>query len=206
MKLLQATLLALSAVTVCTVARPAIAQEAKAKAKAEVSSESPGLFSNFSIRLGGQAAGPLLFQDTPDGTVEDLSVFQVGPRIAFLFGHELKDLHRVGLGFTYDFVAKSETRSLGFVAPHLQYEIGHPLVLQAALGGNIGVGTKGFASNYSGLHTGVALRWSFLDEDRWSPVAVSPGIAARANVVPGDMQYTSVFLGAQLEIMYLSNN
>ncbi len=73
------------------------------------------LFDNYSIRLGFQAAGPLLFRDVPDGRVEQTSVFQFGPRFEFMFGNEVRDVHRVGLGFSYLPVARSDSRHLTFV-------------------------------------------------------------------------------------------
>jgi len=174
-------------------------------ATASASSGASDWFSNYSIRLGFEAAGPLLFRDTPDRRVEETTVLQFGPRLAFLFGHEINDIHRAGLGVSYLSVAKSDSRRMTFIPIYLMYEIGHPLVLQATAGANLTSGTDGFASNYGGVHTGLALRYSFQAADKWSPVTVSPGIAAQANLA-GDMQYSSVFLGAQLEIMYDTNN
>jgi hypothetical protein len=123
-----------------------------------------------------------------------------------MFGHEVKDIHRVGLGFSYLSVAKSDSRHMNFIPIYLMYEIGHPLILQASAGANIATGSSGFAKNYTGVETGLALRYSFQSMAKWSPVTVSPGIAARANISTESMQYSSVFLGAQLEISYNSNN
>ncbi len=170
------------------------------------SDSSVGFFDNYSIRLGAEAAGPLHFRDTPDGRVEQTSVFEIGPRVAFLFGHELKDIHRAGLGFAYLSVAKSDSRHLNFIPIFFMYEIGHPLVLQATVGANIASGSSGFTKEYGGVHTGMVLRYSFQSAAKWSPITVSPGIAARANISAESMQYSSVFLGAQLEISYNSNN
>ena len=166
----------------------------------------PDFFDNYSLRLGFEMAGPLLFRDTPDAAVEETTVYQLGPRLAVLFGHEVSNFHRAGLGFSYLFVGKSASRSLTFIPLYLLHEVGHPLILQTVLGANLTSGTQGFADNYSGVHTGLALRYSFLSADRWSPVTLSPGIAAKANLVTGDMQYSSVFVGAQVEIMFNTNN
>jgi hypothetical protein len=185
----------------------AVAQQAGVAGTAAVATTgSSEFFDNYSIRLGLEAAGPLLFRDTPDGMVEETTVYQFGPRVGFFFGHEIRNIHRGGLGLSYLFTGKSESRSLTFIPIYLLYEIGHPLILQAAAGANLTTGTKDFADQYSGIHTGLALRYSFFSADSTSPITVSPGIAARANLVTDDMQYSSVFLGAQVEIMYNTNN
>jgi hypothetical protein len=204
--------LAVAAAIAVAISAPgqAVAQTAQASAQVStsgsVSATSSGFFDNYSFRLGLQAAGPLLFRDVPDQRVQETTVFQYGPRMAFLFGHEVKDIHRAGLGVAYLPTAKSHSRSVAFLPIFLQYEIGHPLVLQAAAGANVTLGTAGFAGKYSGLHTGMALRYSFQALDKWSPITVSPGIAAQANVSTSAVQYSSMFLGAQIEIMYDSNN
>ncbi len=162
-------------------------------------------FDNYSIRLGLEAAGPLKFRDAPDGRVEQTTVFPFGFKAAFLFGHEVKDIHRAGLQLSYLSVAKSDNRSLKMIPIDLVYEIGHPLVLQVLLGYNAQAGS-GFESKYGGLSTGMALRYSFQALEKWSPVTVSPGLIARANISSDSMQYSTVFLGAQLEVSYDTNN
>lgn len=162
-------------------------------------------FDNYSLRLGLEAAGALHFRDAPDGKVEQTTVFPFGFKLAFLFGHEVKDIHRAGLQLSYLSVAKSDTRSLKMIPIDLIYEIGHPLVLQVLLGYNAQAGS-GFESKYGGLSTGMALRYSFQSLEKWSPVTVSPGIIARANISSDSMQYSTVFLGAQLEVSYDTNN
>ncbi len=164
------------------------------------------VFSNFQIHLGLEIAGPVLFADTPDATLESTTTFQYGGRIAFMFGQEILDLHRLGIGVSYDFVAQSDTRELSFVAPYLIYEIGHPLILQVSLGGSVGVGTAGYASNYTGVHTGVALRYSFLRAKRLSPISVSLGLTGKFVFAVRDLRYSSAFVGAQIEIIYHSHN
>lgn len=162
-------------------------------------------FDNYSLRFGLEAAGPLHFRDAPDGRVEQTTVFPFGFKLAFLFGHEVKDIHRAGLQLSYLSVAKSDNRSLKMIPIDLVYEIGHPLVLQVLLGYNAQAGS-GFESKYGGLSTGMALRYSFQSLEKWSPVTVSPGIIARANISSDSMQYSTVFLGAQLEVSYDTNN
>jgi hypothetical protein len=176
-------------------------------ANASYSAESSGFFDNYSLRLGFESSGPLLFRDVPDARAEQTTVFQIGPRFEVLFGHELRDVHRGGLGFSYLPTGRSDSRHLTFIPLYLLYETGHPLVLQASFGANVASGSSTFQPrNYAGVYTGLALRYSFLSADKWSPVTVSPGIVTHAIVSTRDMQYSSVFLGAQIEIMYNSNN
>jgi hypothetical protein len=208
MRLLKTTAMACSLLAIAEGA--AWAQTAGASAQASGNAQLGGsgagtFFDNYSIRLGFQSGGPLLFRDTQDGRVEQTSVFQFGPRVAFLFGNEVRDVHRAGIGFAYLPTARSDSRHLRFIPIYLMYETGHPLVLQATMGANIATGTAGF-SNYGGVHTGVALRYSFLSESRWSPVTVSPGIVANANVSTSNMQYSSAFLGAQIDVSYNTAN
>ena len=187
-------------------ASPAPPPMVDASANVEVSTGSAEFFNNYSLRLGLESGGPLLFRDAPDGRVEETTAFQFGGRLAGVFGHELKDTHRGGLGVSYLSIANAESRSLAFIPVYLMYETGQPLILQGTLGANLTAGTKGFKGHYAGVHTGLALRYSFRDMTSWSDVMVSPGIAAKANLATDNMEYSSVFLGAQVEIMYDSNN
>ena len=147
-----------------------------------------------------------MFRDTPDGLSEETSVFAIGPRVAFLLGSELRSPHRAGLGLSYLPTARSESRNLAFVPIYLMYETGHPLILQLRAGANVATGTKGFKGNYGGFHAGMALRYSFLSEENWSPVSVSPGLVAFTNLSTESMQYSSAFLGVQVEVAYNTNN
>jgi len=156
----------------------------------------------YQLQLAMASAGPVLFQDTPDQMLEETTAFEYGGRLAFLLGNERLDVHRVGLGVAYDLAARSDSRKLAFVTPQLIVETGHPLILQLALGGAIGSGTSGFASNYSGLYTGVTLRWSFLDKRRAAPVSVSFGLTGRVIASTTDLQYSSAFVGGQLELVF----
>lgn len=193
-------------------AKPAAAQQAGANASGQATLEgatgggSSSLTSNFSIRAGFEAAGPLVFRDTPDRLSEDTSVFAIGPRLGFLLGNELTDVHRAGIGLSYLPTARSDSRHLSFIPVYLMYETGHPLILQLRAGAAFATGTEGFKSNYGGLHAGMALRYSFLTEEKWSPVSVSPGLLAFTNISTESMQYSSAFLGVQLEIAYNTNN
>ncbi len=159
-------------------------------------------FHTYSIRLGVESAGPILFRDTPDQQIEATTVFQLGGRLAFWFGDELKDVHRFGLGLGYSSVATAPSRKLSFVDAYLLYETGHPLILQAGLGASFARGTTDFADQYGGLYGALALRYSFRRQGRDSKVAISPGVVAKSYVTTGDFQNSSFFLGAQLEIAY----
>ncbi len=158
--------------------------------------------SSYQLHLSMDSAGPLLFQDTPDHMLDTTTAFEYGGRAAFLLGDERLDLHRFGLGVGYDLAAKSESRKLAFITPQLVYETGHPLILQLAVGAAIGSGTSGFASNYSGVYTGATLRWSFLDKRSTAPVSVSFGLTGRVVAATKDLQYSSAFVGGQLEIIF----
>ncbi|MBS1125025.1 MAG: hypothetical protein H6Q90_7253 [Deltaproteobacteria bacterium] len=148
------------------------------------------------------SAGPVLFKDTPDQMLESTTAFEYGGRLAFVLGNERLDLHRVGIGVGYDLAARSDTRKLAFITPQLIVETGHPLILQLALGGAIGRGTSEFASNYSGIYTGATLRWSFLDKTRSAPVSVSFGLTGRVIAATKDLQYSSAFVGGQIELVF----
>jgi len=163
------------------------------------------VWDNYSIRLGLESAGPVLFRDTPDGRIENTSVFQFGGHLAFLFGHERKDFHRFGLALAFNQVAKSDTRKLRFLDPYLVYETGHPLMLQVGLGASIATGTSSFADEYGGLFGLFGLRYSFTREGRDSIVSVSPGLVAKSYLVTSDVQNSSFFVGAQVEIAYSTN-
>jgi hypothetical protein len=191
-------------------ANSAAAQQTTAGAQASFEGATAGGSSsftdNYSIRLGLEAAGPLMFRDTPDGLSEDTSVFAIGPRLGFLFGNELTDVHRGGIGLSYLPTARSDSRDLALIPIYLMYETGHPLVLQLRAGYAVATGTEDFKDNYGGFHAGMALRYSFLSQEKWSPVSVSPGILAFTNLSTESMQYSSAFLGAQVEIAYNTNN
>jgi len=193
-------------------AGPAAAQQSGATASGQASltgttgGGSSSFTSNFSIRAGVEAAGPLAFRDTPDGLSEETSVFAIGPRLGFLFGNELTDLHRGGIGLSYLPTARSDSRNLALVPIYLMYETGHPLILQLRAGAALATGSDDFKSNYGGFHAGMALRYSFLTEEKWSPVSVSPGLLAFTNLSTESMQYSSAFLGVQLEIAYNTNH
>ncbi len=186
-------------------ADPVPAVDSTAAEAAPAATKKKSVFNNYSIRIGIESGGPLVFRDTADMRAEPTSVFQFGGRIAFLFGSELRDVHRFGLGVSYNFVAKSETRKLKFTDIYAMYEIGHPLILQVAAGASLAGGTKAFADEYGGLYGALALRYSFIRDDRWSSVSVSPGLVAKSYLVTSDARMTSFFLGAQLEFAYNTN-
>jgi hypothetical protein len=155
----------------------------------------------YNVQLGLDSAGPVLFKDTPDMSLSDTTVFVYGGRLAFLFGDELADAHRIGLAVGYHTVARSDARSLAMISPELIYETGHPLILQVGLGWAITRGTEGFAENYSGFSPSASLRWSFLGKPR-SVVSAAIGLTGRVIVATKDFDYSSAYLGAQLELSF----
>ncbi len=163
------------------------------------------IFDNFSVRLGMESAGPILFHDTKDQKLERTSVFQYGGRFAVVVGDEHRDAHRLGLGVAYNFVAKSESRNLNFVDPYLIYETGHRFVMQLHAGASIPTGSKALADAHGGLYNAIALRYSFDQEDDPSAIRVSPGLIAKSYVVTKNMSSSSYFIGAQLEFSFNTN-
>lgn len=157
---------------------------------------------SYQLQLAMASAGPALFRDTPDQMLEKTTAFEYGGRLAFFLGNERLDSHRFGLGVAYDHAAKSDSRSLAFITPQAMYETGYPLSLQLGLGWAIGSGTSGFASNYAGFYSGAALRYSFLDRSKASPVSVSFGLTGKVIAATKDLQYSSAFIGGQLELVF----
>jgi len=155
---------------------------------------------SYQLQLAMASAGPALFRDTPDQMLEKTTAFEYGGRLAFFLGNERLDSHRFGLGVAYDHAAKSDSRSLAFITPQAMYETGYPLSLQLGLGWAIGSGTTGFASNYAGFYSAAALRYSFLDKA--SPVSVSFGLTGKVIAATQDLQYSSAFIGGQLELVF----
>lgn len=162
----------------------------------------PKLFKSFQVHVGLASGGPVLWTDTPDTRLERTTVFEYGGRVALVFGDEILNPHRVGIALGYDMVARAENRELAFVTPQVVYEIGHPLVLQLGMGWAVGTGTSGFASNYSGLHSGATLRWSFQRASRRSPASVSFGMTGRLVASAKDLERSSAFVGAQIELIF----
>lgn len=161
---------------------------------------------SYQLQLALDSAAPVLFRDTPDKMLERTTAFAYGGRLAFLFGNERLDQHRIGLGLGYDLAARSDSRKLALIAPQLVYETGHPLILQLALGYAVGNGSAGFASNYGGVQTGATLRYSFLDRSRRSPFSVSFGLTGRVVAATKDFQYSSAFVGGQIELVFHLGN
>jgi hypothetical protein len=157
---------------------------------------------SYQLQLEMDSAGPVLFKDTPDKMLAKTTAFEYGGRLAFFLGNERLDAHRFGIGVGYDLVARSDTRDLALITPQLMYETGHPLILQVALGAAIGSGTSGFASNYGGFYSAATLRYSFLDKSRPSPVSVSFGLTGRVVAASTDLQYSSAFVGGQIELVF----
>ena len=188
-------------------ATPAVGHADDAALDAKLASQRTfaDIIDNFSVRIGLESAGPILFNDTEDQQLERTTVFQYGARLAFLFGDEHRDAHRLGLGLAYNFVADSESRDLKFIDPYLMYEAGHPFVLQLHGGASIATGTKDLADDHGGLYSAAALRYSLDRADRSSMFRVSPGLIAKSYLVTGDMSDSSFFVGAQIEFTYNTN-
>jgi hypothetical protein len=157
---------------------------------------------NFQVHLSFDLSGPLLFNDTPDSTIDELTAFNYGGSLTFMLGNEIRDFHRLGLGVSYHMMARSQDRKLDSITPYLAYEIGHPLVLQLRGGYAITTGTSEFAENYAGVYGGILLKYSFTNSDSTSPVSVSAGLAADAVISMEASEYSSVFVGVKLEIIY----
>jgi len=182
---------------------PAVARAEPAAAHADESARKfADITHSYQLQLALASAGPVLFKDTPDQMLETTTAFEYGGRLAFLLGNERLDVHRLGLGLGYDHAARSDSRNLAFITPQLIVETGHPLILQLAVGAAIGKGTADFASNYSGLFTGATLRWSFLDKHRTAPVSLSFGLTGRVIAATKDLQYSSAFVGGQIELVF----
>ena len=158
-------------------------------------------FNSFQVHLGIESAGPVLFQDTPDGRVEEASVFEYGARLGFLFGEELLDLHRLGASVRWDSIATSEAHDLRFITPQVLYEIGHPLILQAGVGYSFASGTDGYAEKYKGWATSAAVRWSFRRRSNASPLSTSLGLVGQF-VAASTFEKSSAFVGLQLEVIF----
>jgi len=162
------------------------------------------IFGDFQLSVTLDGSGPLRFKDTADTTLDTTEVFEYGAGVGLMFGDERVDLHRVGLGVSFDRVARSADRTLAFITPHIAYEIGHPLVLQLDLGYSIATGTAGFKDNYKGIYTGFVLRYALRSATSDSPVSVSPGLVGAMILTPDDSRFSSAFLGAQIEFTYHS--
>lgn len=158
-------------------------------------------FHSLQIDLSLASAGPVLFNDVPDTMLERTSVFQYGGGLALVFGDELRDSHRFGLGFDYATVARSDSRKLAFLTPHLIYRTGHPLDLQLDLGWAFGSGTKDYAKDYGGFYSGVMLGYSFRRSSD-SKIGATLGLVGRVVLSQKGLQQSSAFVGAQIAFSY----
>jgi len=184
---------------------PAAAHIAHAEPAAGTSRSFADSLHSYNLQVGLDSAGPLLFRDTPDMTLADTTVFAYGGHLAFLLGDELVDSHRLGLSVGYQTVARSHARKLTMITPELVYQTGHPFQLQVGLGYAAASGTADFASNYAGLESSASLRWSFLGKPD-STVSLALGVTGRVIVVTKDFDYSSAFLGAQLDASFHFGN
>lgn len=160
------------------------------------------IFSNFSVQLGLDAAGPVYFKDTADGRLEELSVFQYGGHLNLMFGNTFSDRHRLGLGFFFAPTAVSENRNLSYMAPYLVYETGRDWILQLEAGYNLTSASKDLEKQYDGAYLGSGISYVFLKPSPDSPIYLSLGLKGRAMVNLDQPEYSSMFVGLQLELTY----
>ncbi len=177
----------------------------KKQTTSKIKKESVSYFSNFQVGGGIEGGGPLFFKDTPDQTLDKTTVFLYGGKISFLFGHYKNDVHKVGLETNFNLIAKSKDRTLMYLSPALVYSVGFPFVLESSLGYTIALGTKDFAENYSGIFSGIELKYVFNNNDS-SPVLISLGLTGKFILPIKDMTYANSFAGISLEIMYRTDN
>ncbi|MDA3863413.1 MAG: hypothetical protein PF689_06035 [Deltaproteobacteria bacterium] len=160
------------------------------------------VYKSFQIQLGMDFSGPIMFKDVPDNNIDELTVFKYGGYLNFVLGNEQLDLHRFGLGVSYFKVAESDERDLSFINPYFIYEIGFPFILQLKAGYTITQGTKDFKDNYSGIYGGINLKYSFVEAGNSVPVSVSAGLGLDAIIAAESFEYSSVFAGLKIEIIY----
>jgi hypothetical protein len=63
-------------------------------------------------------------------------------------------------------------------------------------------GTKDFKDNYSGIYGGINLKYSFVEAGNSVPVSVSAGLGLDAIIAAESFEYSSVFAGLKIEIIY----
>ena len=160
------------------------------------------VFSNFSVQLGLDTAGPVYFKDTADGRLEELSVFQYGGHLNLMFGNTFSDRQRFGLGFFFAPTAVSENRDLSYMAPYLVYETGRDWILQLEAGYNLTKSSKDLEKQYEGAYLGSGISYVFLKPSPKSPIYLSLGLKGRAIVNLDQPEYSSMFVGLQLELTY----
>lgn len=160
------------------------------------------VFKNFSTQFGIDVAGPVYFKDTPDARLEELSVFQYGGHLNLLFGNSILDRQRLGVGFFFAPTAVSENRNLTFTTPYLVYETGSDWILQLETGYNLTKSSKDLRKNYEGVYLGTGISYVFLKPSMKAPVYLALGFKGRAVVNMDNPEYSSMFVGLQLEITY----
>lgn len=169
---------------------------------AVVETTRPGLLGAFQVGFAVSSAGPVLFGDVPDTTLDQTTVFEYGGRLAFRFGDPRYHAHRFGVAADYSLVARSDARKLRFLTPQLLYQTGSRLALELGLGWAAGLGTAHYAGEYSGFYSGAELRYAFRQPGDGSHVGVTFGLLGRVVLAKGDLQQSSSFVGAQIEFTY----
>jgi hypothetical protein len=160
------------------------------------------LFDDFQIHFSLDFVGPILFTDTSDQDNDELNVFSYGAGFAFLLGNSSKDLHRFGLGATFNHVARTEERRLDRSTQYFVYETGYPLILQVRLGYALAMGTDEFKESYTGPYGGVTLKYEFNKDNSSSSFSTALGLSADLVWSKHLPEYTTVFVGLKLEIIY----
>lgn len=160
------------------------------------------IIQNFSVQFGLDAAGPLYFKDTADGRLEELNVLQYGGHLNLMLGSMQLDRQRLGLGFFFAPTAISENRNLSYMTPYLVYETGRDWVLQLEAGYNLTRSSKDLEKNYEGMYLGSGISYVFLKPSSKAPFHVALGLKGRAVINTSQPEYSSMFVGLQLELTY----
>ncbi len=160
-----------------------------------------GYFTSFRVGVTGLGGGPLMFKDTEDQRLEDLSLMELGGGLQFTFGDYRHDTNHFGLGFEYRMVAHSDTRDLAYMTPYLVYDAGFPFAAELRVGYNLTQGTEGFAENYEGIYMAAALKYTFARADKL-PVLMGLALYGEYVLPTEDMSYASGFVGVRMEVSY----
>lgn len=129
-------------------------------------------------------------------------MFLLGGHLGFVYGDELVDAHRFGISVAYDSIARSTDRTMALITPMVTYETGFPFQLEVGLGWSIPKGTTDFADNYGGVTSQATLRWAFQNRAKPSKVSVGLGLIGRVTATTSNFDYSSAFIGAQIDLGY----
>ncbi len=178
-----------------------LALGAAAAAQPSAPSRSPAPTSFFhapSVTLAVEGAGPILFEDRPDDTVDPLTAAWTALDIGGWVHDPAREAHRFGIALGWGTAARSDARSLWFATPRFRYETGRSLVMRAGLGWAVAGGTRPLADSRGGPLGEIAFRLPLQGPGaRWT---VSPAVFARTILRPDDPTGTSAWLGASVEL------